>query len=302
MLTELPQGGGVEIAIDVQDMAPGLHGFHIHANGECAPWARCGHGPRGRFRRRGRPFRSLHDAQPRPPGPVAARGACGRGAQHPGGRRRQGIAALHQPPRDPAGGQDLGARPHPRCPREAGRLRQRSGRQFRRPPGLRPGRAGRAQHGAGPRHHRRRQRLSRRHRGRSAHGHRLRRLQHRRPPLPHRPGHAEGRALPARRLAGPPGRPRHEGWTAMAACGWRAAPPTPWPWWTCRAPRRSPSSKARRMDRRSSTTSRSRRSMLTSPTPSGPCSGASPRPPVRPPRWNRGSTCATRRSATGRTR
>ncbi|MDA8523642.1 superoxide dismutase family protein [Acidovorax sp. NCPPB 4044] len=37
LLRELPQGGGVEIAIEVQDMAPGAHGFHIHAHGACAP-------------------------------------------------------------------------------------------------------------------------------------------------------------------------------------------------------------------------------------------------------------------------
>ena len=29
--------GGVEIVLEVQGMAPGTHGFHIHANGECAP-------------------------------------------------------------------------------------------------------------------------------------------------------------------------------------------------------------------------------------------------------------------------
>lgn len=29
--------GGVEIVLEVQGMAPGAHGFHIHANGECAP-------------------------------------------------------------------------------------------------------------------------------------------------------------------------------------------------------------------------------------------------------------------------
>lgn len=37
LLKELPHGAGVEIAIDVQDMAPGAHGFHIHAHGACAP-------------------------------------------------------------------------------------------------------------------------------------------------------------------------------------------------------------------------------------------------------------------------
>ena len=31
------QDGGVEIAVQVQDMAPGLHGFHIHEKGECVP-------------------------------------------------------------------------------------------------------------------------------------------------------------------------------------------------------------------------------------------------------------------------
>ena len=31
------QSGGVEIAVQVQDMAPGPHGFHIHEKGECAP-------------------------------------------------------------------------------------------------------------------------------------------------------------------------------------------------------------------------------------------------------------------------
>lgn len=36
-LRELPGGAGVEIIIQVQDMTPGPHGFHIHANGACAP-------------------------------------------------------------------------------------------------------------------------------------------------------------------------------------------------------------------------------------------------------------------------
>lgn len=31
--------GGVEIMLQVQGMAPGTHGFHIHAQGECAPAA-----------------------------------------------------------------------------------------------------------------------------------------------------------------------------------------------------------------------------------------------------------------------
>lgn len=31
--------GGVEIVLQVQGMAPGTHGFHIHAQGECAPAA-----------------------------------------------------------------------------------------------------------------------------------------------------------------------------------------------------------------------------------------------------------------------
>lgn len=29
--------GGVEIALEVEGMAPGTHGFHIHEKGECAP-------------------------------------------------------------------------------------------------------------------------------------------------------------------------------------------------------------------------------------------------------------------------
>ena len=35
-LTSL-QGGGVEIAVQMQGMKPGPHGFHIHTKGECAP-------------------------------------------------------------------------------------------------------------------------------------------------------------------------------------------------------------------------------------------------------------------------
>ncbi|RAR74400.1 Cu-Zn family superoxide dismutase [Paracidovorax anthurii] len=35
VLTETP--GGVEVAAQVQGLTPGLHGFHIHANGQCAP-------------------------------------------------------------------------------------------------------------------------------------------------------------------------------------------------------------------------------------------------------------------------
>ena len=35
-LTSL-QGGGVDIAVQVQGMQPGPHGFHIHDKGECAP-------------------------------------------------------------------------------------------------------------------------------------------------------------------------------------------------------------------------------------------------------------------------
>ncbi|AVT14240.1 superoxide dismutase family protein [Paracidovorax avenae] len=74
MLTELPQGGGVEIAIEVQDMAPGVHGFHIHANGECAPGpdaatgrvvdfgAAGGHFDPYMTRNHGRPGQSPHEA------------------------------------------------------------------------------------------------------------------------------------------------------------------------------------------------------------------------------------------------
>jgi superoxide dismutase, Cu-Zn family len=35
ILTAMPTG--VEIAVDAEGLAPGLHGFHIHANGTCAP-------------------------------------------------------------------------------------------------------------------------------------------------------------------------------------------------------------------------------------------------------------------------
>ena len=35
VLTSVPDG--VEIVLNVEKLAPGLHGFHIHTNGQCAP-------------------------------------------------------------------------------------------------------------------------------------------------------------------------------------------------------------------------------------------------------------------------
>lgn len=74
VLKELPNGAGVEIAIQVQDMAPGLHGFHIHAHGACAagpdaatgevvPFgAAGGHFDPYSTRNHGRPGQSPHEA------------------------------------------------------------------------------------------------------------------------------------------------------------------------------------------------------------------------------------------------
>jgi len=73
-LRELPGGAGVEIAIEVQDMAPGPHGFHIHAHGACAPGADAatgqvvafgaagGHFDPHNTRNHGRPGQSAHEA------------------------------------------------------------------------------------------------------------------------------------------------------------------------------------------------------------------------------------------------
>ena len=66
-------GGGVEIAIEVQGMVPGAHGFHIHANGVCAPGpdaasgqmvpsgAAGGHFDPYATRNHGRPGQSAHE-------------------------------------------------------------------------------------------------------------------------------------------------------------------------------------------------------------------------------------------------
>ena len=73
-LRELPGGAGVEIAIQVQDMTPGPHGFHIHANGACAPGpdaatgqtiafgAAGGHFDPHMTGKHGRPGQSAHEA------------------------------------------------------------------------------------------------------------------------------------------------------------------------------------------------------------------------------------------------
>jgi len=73
-LRELPGGAGVEIAIEVRDMAPGPHGFHIHAHGACAPGpdaasgevvpfgAAGGHFDPYSTRNHGRPGQSAHEA------------------------------------------------------------------------------------------------------------------------------------------------------------------------------------------------------------------------------------------------
>lgn len=72
-LRELPGGAGVEIAIQVQDMTPGPHGFHIHANGACAPGpdpsgqtiafgATGGHFDPFMTGKHGRPGQSAHEA------------------------------------------------------------------------------------------------------------------------------------------------------------------------------------------------------------------------------------------------
>lgn len=65
---------GVEIAIEVQGMAPGAHGFHIHTNGACAPGpdaasgqmvpfgAAGGHFDPYATRNHGRPGQSAHEA------------------------------------------------------------------------------------------------------------------------------------------------------------------------------------------------------------------------------------------------
>ncbi|KQR45743.1 superoxide dismutase family protein [Acidovorax sp. Leaf160] len=73
-LRELPGRSGVEIAIEVQGMAPGRHGFHIHAHGACAPGpdaatgqivpfgAAGGHFDPFMTRNHGRPGQSANDA------------------------------------------------------------------------------------------------------------------------------------------------------------------------------------------------------------------------------------------------
>jgi len=73
-LRQLPGGAGVEIAIQVQDMTPGPHGFHIHANGACAPGpdaatgqtvafgAAGGHFDPHMTGKHGRPGQSAHEA------------------------------------------------------------------------------------------------------------------------------------------------------------------------------------------------------------------------------------------------
>jgi Cu-Zn family superoxide dismutase len=72
-LRELPGGAGVEIAIQVQDMTPGPHGFHIHTNGACAPGpdpagqtiafgATGGHFDPFMTGKHGRPGQSAHEA------------------------------------------------------------------------------------------------------------------------------------------------------------------------------------------------------------------------------------------------
>ncbi|MDA8446751.1 superoxide dismutase family protein [Paracidovorax valerianellae] len=65
---------GVEVAIQVQGLAPGQHGFHIHANGACAPGpdaatgqtvafgAAGGHFDPGMSKKHGRPGQSAHEA------------------------------------------------------------------------------------------------------------------------------------------------------------------------------------------------------------------------------------------------
>lgn len=72
-LRELPGGAGVEIAIEVRDMTPGPHGFHIHTNGACAPGpdaasgqtiafgAAGGHFDPHNTRNHGRPGQSAHE-------------------------------------------------------------------------------------------------------------------------------------------------------------------------------------------------------------------------------------------------
>lgn len=72
-LRELPGGAGVEITIQVQDMTPGPHGFHIHTNGACAPGpdaagqtiafgATGGHFDPFMTGKHGRPGQSAHEA------------------------------------------------------------------------------------------------------------------------------------------------------------------------------------------------------------------------------------------------
>lgn len=73
-LRELPGGAGVEIALEVRDMRPGPHGFHIHAHGACAPGpdaatgqivafgAAGGHFDPYMTRNHGRPGQSAHEA------------------------------------------------------------------------------------------------------------------------------------------------------------------------------------------------------------------------------------------------
>ncbi len=66
--------GGVELAIEVAGIQPGTHGFHIHANGACAPGpdassgktvdfgAAGGHFDPGAANKHGRPGQAMHEA------------------------------------------------------------------------------------------------------------------------------------------------------------------------------------------------------------------------------------------------
>lgn len=66
--------GGVEVAIEAKGMQPGAHGFHIHANGACAPGpdassgktvdfgAAGGHFDPGAAQKHGRPGQGVHEA------------------------------------------------------------------------------------------------------------------------------------------------------------------------------------------------------------------------------------------------
>lgn len=68
------QGGGVEVSIETQGLKPGAHGFHVHANGACAPGpdgatgqivdfgAAAGHFDPGNSRNHGRPGEPMEHA------------------------------------------------------------------------------------------------------------------------------------------------------------------------------------------------------------------------------------------------